>query len=258
MLLLFSAVAAGCLWLSLAAAIAWGRLRHGQHAPDTAPLVIGDWHVPPERDRAPAEPPERGDDARSLLEQGLRSPERDVRVAAITTLGRLADRNEWAVDGLIEALVSGIEGPAARIAAELDRLAPRPGTRLVPLLTHPSQVVRFYAIRLLARYPELARRHVPDCARDPSPRVRAAVLETLGACGSATALRAALRALDDPDAAVRAHAIRTASTTGAAGIIPFVAPLLGDGSWWVREAAAMAIGGMEGHAVPARLLEPTR
>ena len=64
-----------------------------------------------------------------------------MRIAAITALGGLGERYEWAVDGLIEALAERIEDPV-RVAAQLDRLAPRPGSRLAFLLGHPNTVVR--------------------------------------------------------------------------------------------------------------------
>jgi HEAT repeat protein len=107
----------------------------------------------------------------------------------------------------------------------------------VPLLEHPSDVVRFYAVRLLARYPDLARRHVPAITRDRSPNVRAGALETLRDSGSAEALRCALVLLQDPQPFVRAHAGRTAAAIAGCSAATFVAPLLGDSSWWVREAA---------------------
>ena len=177
-----------------------------------------------------------GPTMRALLERGLRDRDRDVRVAAITSLAALAPSHEWALDGLIEALAGELETPG-RVAAELDRLAPRPAGRLVPLLEHPSDVVRFYAVRLLARYPDLARRHVPDVTRDRSPNVRAGALETLRDSGSAEALRSALVLLRDPQPFVRAHAGRTACAIAGCSAATFVAPLLGDPSWWVREAA---------------------
>jgi HEAT repeat protein len=190
------------------------------------------------------------------VERGLRDREQDVRVAAITTLGGLASEHEWAVDGLVEALALELETPG-RVAAELDRLAPRPGRRLVPLLGHPSEVVRFYAVRLLARYPELARRHVPELTRDPSPNVRAGALETLRASGSAEALRCALQLLDDPRPFVRAHAGRTVAAIAGLSAARFVVPLLGDESWWVREAAreSLAAIGPEVAGVVSPLLD---
>jgi HEAT repeat protein len=178
--------------------------------------------------------------ARMLLRQGLRSDEREVRVAAITALSGLARDHEWALDGLVEALASELETPE-RVATELDRLAPRPGRRLVPLLGHPSEVVRFYVVRLLAVYPDLARRHVAPRAADPSPHVRAAALETLRAAGSTETLRRALDLLSDQQPYVRAQASRTTTAIAGVGAAGFVAPLLADESWWVREAAREAL-----------------
>jgi HEAT repeat protein len=112
---------------------------------------------------------------------------------------------------------------------------------LTPLLEHPSDPVRFYAIRLLARCTTLARLHAPEVTRDPSPNVRAAALETLRASASAEALRCSLQLLDDPHSLVRAHACRTATAIGGRASVPFVAPLLADESWWVRQAAREAL-----------------
>jgi hypothetical protein len=235
-LLVLACAAAGGSWLLLAAAIVWGRLRAARNRPLPRAVVIAGWPTEESLPRSIA----HGDEPRSLLERGLRSPERDVRVAAITALGRLAARHEWAVDGLIEALATDADAPA-RVAAELDRLAPRPGARLAPLLGHPSDVVRFYAVRLLAGYPDLARREVTALTNDRSPNVRAAALEALRVSGSASALRAALARLEDTHPSVRAQAIRTASSLGGDGAAPFVSRRLEDDSWWVRETAREAI-----------------
>jgi len=227
-------------WLLLAAAIPLGRWRARRRAFEPASETIGDWVVPADA-RQTGVVAEIGEtDTRVLLRQGLRSDEREVRVAAITTLSRLARDHEWALDGLVEALASELETPE-RVATELDRLAPRPGRRLVPLLGHPSDVVRFYVVRLLAGYPDLARRHVAPHAADVSPHVRAAALETLRAAGSTETLRRALDLLSDPQPYVRAQASRTATAIAGVGAAGFVAPMLGDGSWWVREAAREAL-----------------
>lgn len=180
------------------------------------------------------------DEARSLLERGVRSAEPELRISAITALGRLGQRHEWAIDSLIEALATGVEHPV-RVAAQLDRLAPRPGERLTPLLGHPSDLVRFCAVRLIARYPALARSHAPELTRDVSPNVRAAALETLRVSASAEALRCAFRLLEDPHSLVRANACRTASAIAGIRSAPFVVARLGDESWWVREAAREAL-----------------
>jgi HEAT repeat protein len=243
------ALACGC-WLLLAAAIPVTRLRARRRAPHHGAGGSGEWAVPaPENGAGRRLGGMDEPDARALLERGLRSDEREVRVAAITGLSGLAADHEWALDGLVEALASELETPE-RIATELDRLAPRPGPRLAPLLGHPSEVVRFYAVRLLGRYPELARRHVAALGTDPSPHVRAAALETLRASGSTETLRRALELLSDPQPFVRAQASRTAAAIAGGGAASFVAPLLADDSWWVREAAREALVSV-GHEVAA-------
>jgi HEAT repeat protein len=235
-LVLICAAASG-IWLLLALGVLVGRVR-GRHRRFAAPVPADeDWQILDGRVDAtgPGRAGEGDDDARTLLERGLRSDEPDVRVASITALGRLGHRHEWAVDGLIEALAECVESPV-RVVAQLDRLAPRPGRRLLPLLGHPEAVVRFYAVRLLVRYPSLAHAHVPDLTRDRSPNVRAAALETLRAVASGEGLRCALQLLEDPHPLVRAHATRSAAAIAGPTSAQFLVPLLADESWWVREA----------------------
>ncbi len=236
---LMCAIACGC-WLLLAAAIPIGRHRARRQACGPESETIGGWAVPAGRDRGFGVDDLDEAETRALLRYGLRSDDREDRVAAVTALSGLARDHEWALDGLVEALASELETPE-RVATELDRLAPRPGPRLVPLLGHPSEVVRYYVVRLLGSYPELARRHVPAHTRDASPHVRAAALEALRAAGSTETLRRALELLSDTQPFVRAQACRTAAAIAKLGAATFVAPLLGDESWWVREAAREAL-----------------
>jgi HEAT repeat protein len=241
-LALMCGLACGC-WLLLAAAIPIGRHRARRRLRGRETERIGEWTVPAGPDHGSRVEDLDEAEAGALLRYGLRSDEREIRVAAVTALSGLARDHEWALDGLVEALASELETPE-RVATELDRLAPRPGRRLVPLLGHPSEVVRFYVVRLLGRYPELARRHVPARTRDASPHVRAAALEALRASGSTETLRRALELLSDTHPFVRAQACRTATATAKLGAATFVAPMLGDESWWVREAAREALVGV--------------
>lgn len=252
---------AGGVWVLLGLALVARRIRFVRRTRVAAPSVV----LPPERavdfgwtdGFARAQELQRiieADDPgpRVLLEQALRSDEPAVRRTAVTALGRLGDRHDWAVDVLIEALAESRDTPA-RVAAQLDRFAPRVGTRLVPLLGHPSSVVRFYAVRLLARYGDHERRLAAALVRDPSPNVRAAALETLRAVATGDALRSALQQLDDPHPQVRAHACRTACSISGASAAAFVVLLLGDASWWVRAAARKALVGAGSDAAPAVL-----
>lgn len=241
-------VAAAC-WLLACAAIVVARLlaRRRRKAARFAALAVApdaDWahgpHTPNATDSAP--------ETREHLERGLRSTEPEVRRATVAALGRLGRRHTWAIDGLVAALAERRDVPA-RVAAELDQLAPRADTRLAPLLEHPSSVVRYYAARLLARDGDAADVRAPDLTDDPSPHVRAAALERLRGTGTGSALRVALRLLDDPHQVVRAEACRTASEISPRATAPYVAPLLGDRSWEVREAARLALVRAEEHAI---------
>jgi HEAT repeat protein len=186
--------------------------------------------------------------ARELLRRGLWSSEVEIRRACVTALGQLARRHEWAVDGLIEALAELRDTPA-RVAAQLDRVAPRADARLAPLLGHPSDVVRYHAARLLSRE-DGGRSELPDLTSDPSPHVRSTALKTLEARPTGGALRRAFQLLYDPDPLVRAQACRTASAISRLSAAPLVAPLLADTSWEVREAAHAALAAAGSRAVP--------
>ncbi len=169
------AVAAAC-WVLACAAIVVARLvarrRRNVASIAASDITDPDWaHVDGPHDPAL--------ETREHLERGLRSSEPEVRRATVAALGRLGRRHAWAIDGLVEALAERRDVPA-RVAAELDQLAPRADTRLAPLLEHPSSVVRYYAARLLARDGDVADVRAPDLSDDPSPHVRAAALERLG------------------------------------------------------------------------------
>jgi HEAT repeat protein len=251
---------AGSTWVLLGLALLARRLRFTVRS--MSPVDQLPVRLPPERAghygwsgglpraHAPVGGAEADDpEMRARVLRALRGDEPQVRRASVSTLGRLGKTHDWAIDGLIEALAEGRDTPA-RVAAQLDRLVPRVGTRLTPLLGHPSSIVRFYAVRLLARYGELGRRLVTELTRDPSPNVRAAALETLRTVATGDALRSALQLVDDPHPQVRAHACRTACSISGVTAAPFVVPLLGDEFWEVREAARKSLVGVGGEVVP--------
>ncbi len=242
---------AGGTWALLVVTLLVGRVRARRPLTASTGGSVGDWQVPAAA-AGLVDLEDAGDrEARAMLTRSLRSETAELRTASVTALGSLAERHEWAIDGLVEALADGRENPV-RVAGLLDDLAPGPGPRLPPLLGHPSPVVRFYAVRLLAGYPALAARHVPDLCADAAPQVRAAALETLRAAGSGAALRLALRLLEDPHPQVRAQACRTASLLAGRASAAYLVPLLADGSWWVREAAREAlVGAGDDAAAPA-------
>ena len=87
-----------------------------------------------------------------LIRPVLQDSDPMIAAAAIRTLGDMGD--EWAIDVLLDLLRRG-EGQSSRIAAELERLAPAPGARLLPLLDDRNPSVRFWGATLLRPYPEL-------------------------------------------------------------------------------------------------------
>ena len=91
------------------------------------------WALPRRRARGRAGRGRRGRGSRAAPAWPPQQPSRTCALASVTALGRLGHRHEWAIDGLIEALADGSDSPV-RVAAALDELAPRPGSRLLPLL----------------------------------------------------------------------------------------------------------------------------
>lgn len=188
--------------------------------------------------------------ASQLLHPALADPDPRIASAAIRSLGDLGDG--WAIDILISALRDG-SAPRSRIAAQLERLAPVPGPRFVPLLRHPHPAVRFWAATLLGPYPELGRESLIALTWDSDPNVRAAAVETLGSRSGNAVGAATLARLDDPAWFVRVHAARAAGHVVGAEAAPSITPLLADRQWWVRTAAKDALRGMGSDAVPALL-----
>jgi HEAT repeat protein len=188
--------------------------------------------------------------ARGLVRTALADPDERIAAAAVRALGELGD--DWSVDLLLDALRQGAV-PRSRIAAQLDHLAPLPGTRLLPLLRASDPAVRFWAARLLAPYPELGEARLIMLTHDRDPNVRAAAVETLGIRGEDDARAAILASLHDPVWYVRVHAARAAGQLLGAAAAPSLVRLLGDTRWWVRTATKDALRGIGSDAVPALL-----
>ena len=182
-----------------------------------------------------------------LLQPALASRDQRIAAAAIRSLGDLGDG--WAIDILVSALRSG-NAPRSRIATELERLAPVPGPRLVPLLGDLNPTVRFWAATLLGPYPDLGRENLIALTCDPDPNVRAATVETLGNRTGEAVGAAILARLDDPAWFVRVHAARAAGHVLGVAAAPSIAGLLADEQWWVRSAAKDAFRSMGPEAVP--------
>ena len=185
-----------------------------------------------------------------LVRSALASPDAKIAGAAVRALGDIG--GDWAIGLLLESLRTGTRS-RSRIAAQLERLAPEPGPRLLPLLRDPNPKVRFWGARLLGRYPDLGQQALVALAWDRNANVRAAAMETLGS-RSGPAVAAAVNAgLDDPAWFVRVHAARAVGRVVGAPAAPTIARLLADPQWWVRTAAKDALRVMGPAGIPALL-----
>jgi HEAT repeat protein len=189
--------------------------------------------------------------ATELLAVAIETGEEELVAAAVAMLGELGDERSSCI--LVRAL-RGNDFARSRIAAQLDESrAPIPHL-LVPLLRDADAQVRYWGVTLLGRYAgrsdidlELGR-----SATDAAAPVRAAAVESLAARHAPAARLTAVALLQDPVWFVRAHAARALrDLAGNNGLA--VAPLLADGSWWVRAAAKETL-----EARPALALELLR
>jgi HEAT repeat protein len=185
-----------------------------------------------------------------LIRPLLEDPDAALSSATIRVLGDLGD--DWAIDNLISALKSG-HGPRSRIATELERLAPAPGPRLIPLLRNRNALVRFWGATLLRPYPDLAGEQLVVLTWDADANVRAAAAETLGARSGPEVGTALLACLEDAEWPVRVHAARAVGEVVGAVAAPTIARLLADDVWWVRAAAKDALRPLGLDAVPSLL-----
>jgi HEAT repeat protein len=185
-----------------------------------------------------------------LIKPALDDPDPMIAAAAIRTLGDLGD--EWAIDVLLEVLRRSPR-QRSRAAAELERLVPAPGRKLLPLLREWDPGLRFWGATLLRPYPELGDATLIELTWDADPNVRAAAVETLGTRSGNAVGAALVSRIDDSEWFVRVHAARAAGHVVGADAAPSITRLLADERWWVRTAAKDALRGMGADAVPSLL-----
>jgi len=185
-----------------------------------------------------------------LLYTSLADSDPAVAAAAARSLGSLGDL--LAAELLVHALREG-RTSRWRVAAQLERLAPLPGTLLEPLLWDPNPQVRLWGARLIGPYQERALCDLVALTRDEDPKVRAAAAEALGHRTDDDAADAVIALLDDPAWFVRAHAARAAGHVAGARAADPICSLLGEPRSWVRAAAKDALREIGAEAIPGLL-----
>ncbi len=244
---------AGGAWALLVLALLVGRARHRRR---TRPLAIvtevGEWKQPPAVTEL-ARPRRRRTGARpkrcSTSHCGATIPE--LRTASVTALAGLADRHDWAIDGLVEALAEASREPGPRRRrARPARAAARPTPAAAPRASEPRRpLLRRPPALALSRARRAARPclHVGSVAERPRRRARDAP------GGAARPLRSDTRSGFSTiriRRCGRRHAARLPQSP-AARRLPYLVPLLADTSWWVREAAREALVAAGEHATVA-------
>jgi HEAT repeat protein len=189
------------------------------------------------------------DAALPLLAQALSEADPDVVNAALATLGDIRDERAAAI--LVQALRDGT-GPRSRIATQLDEFPLDVAHLLLPLLRSWDPNVRYWAVKLLARYRTLPSLplELATLAGDEDAAVRAAVAETFGTVGGPAATAIAIELLGDEVPFVRAHSARALGMQGRPVLAALVAKLLGDEEFWVRSAAKRALEQLGPEATP--------
>jgi HEAT repeat protein len=255
------------VWIALSVAIVFGRLRYERSHREVTSIPLSERTARRLVRRASGSPRtewgrwrrvtalQRLEQAhhpavQRLIRRVLVDADPKIAAAAVRTLGDIGD--EWAIDLLLDALRRG-HGQRSRVASELERLAPAPGPKLLPLLRDWNPTVRFWGATLLRPYPDLGDAALIELTWDSDPNVRAAAVETLGTRSGPAVGVALLARLDDSEWFVRVHAARAAGHVLGAEAAPTVARHLAEQRWWVRTAAKDALRGMGSDAVPSLL-----
>lgn len=198
--------------------------------------------------------PER---ARVFLEEALRDPAQDVRLAAV--LGLRGDSE--AIPLLLEELRTAVEERndvslrairSALVWHDMDGLQ-----QFAPALTHKNPRYRFLALDTIRQICERISKERPlqaadfppqvrhilehEAAQDSSADVRARCAAVIAYFHDASAVAVLRQLMRDENEFVRLHAVRSTRHPAYRELIPEVSACLTDSRWRVREAAARTL-----------------
>jgi HEAT repeat protein len=191
-----------------------------------------------------------------LLEQ-LRADDADVRLAAITALGRLGDRRATAA---LARLLGGSRAEVVATAAAMARIGDASAFEsLLPLLSHADAAVRQAAIGALNSlgHPEMAGRVASLLASD-DPHVRESAVRIAGYFGYPECVDTLIARTDDADENVRRAAVEHLPFLDDPRTSAQLTRALADPSSRVRAAAAQAWSHVEARHAREPLLAALR
>lgn len=195
--------------------------------------------------------------ARIFLEEALRDPAQDVRLAAV--LGLRGD--SAAVPLLLEELRTAVEEQndvslrAIRSALVWHDMADL--QQFAPALTHGNARFRFLVLDTIRQICERISKERPlqagdfpaqvrhilknEAAQDSSADVRARCAAVIAYFHDASAIAVLRQLMRDENEFVRLHAVRSSCRPAYQELIPEISACLTDSRWRVREAAARAL-----------------
>jgi len=174
----------------------------------------------------------------SLLE-ALEDDHEEVRAAAVEGLGQLGDPR--AIPPLLRALSDSTRFQQARVVESLGRLGPSVAPLLLASVRQEpdNAVLAAEVLGMLGGAEAVSGLTAWTAAEDP--RLRAAAIGSLGTIGlDERTFYFALRALADPEPAVRAQAARAIGRSSREDAVPYLASCLED-EWQVAAHAARAL-----------------
>ena len=192
-----------------------------------------------------------------LLIEQLRAEDAEVRLAAITALGRLGDRR--AVSALA-ALLSGDRVIVVAAAAALARIGdPQAFEALLPLLAHPDATVRQAAIGALNSlgHPDMCGR-VQGLLADVDPITRESAVRIAGYFGYPECVDAVLARCADPVEGVRRAAVEHLAYLDDPRATTLIVEAVRTGTPKVRAAAAQGLARVSGGQAVDALIAATR